>query len=173
MYEDNPFPLKFLNSGEVVKHAGRLDHTAPVRAQGDTHGGDHRGGVCDVLAAVLHRSAGAAFLRGELLHARSADGSHQLAGLLQLPPEPHHLRVLQQGLPERFQENHEVQISQTLTRHAGMHNERSVFVFFAFTLYGLNKDRKTARKCVSNMKKQKTKTKKRIYKDNHVTELDG
>lgn len=45
-------------TGEVLRGAGGLHQTAPIGAQSDADGGGHRGGVCALLAALLHHQHG-------------------------------------------------------------------------------------------------------------------
>lgn len=45
-------------AGEVVRSAGGLHQASAFGAQGDADGGGYRGGVCALLAAVLHHQHG-------------------------------------------------------------------------------------------------------------------
>lgn len=45
-------------AGEVLGGAGGVHQTAPIGAQSDADGGGHRGGVCALLAALLHHQHG-------------------------------------------------------------------------------------------------------------------
>ncbi len=45
-------------AGEVVRSAGGLHQASAFGAQGDADGGGNRGGVCSLLAAVLHHQHG-------------------------------------------------------------------------------------------------------------------
>lgn len=44
--------------GEVLEGAGRIHQASALRAQGDADGGGDRGGVCALLAPVLHHQHG-------------------------------------------------------------------------------------------------------------------
>lgn len=106
--------LAGLREHERAELGGQKEARAVPGAQNGENARDHHGHVHRLLAAVFHRGAGAAFLRRQLLHARLAGRRYKLAGLLQLPPEPHHICLLQQRLPKCFQEDHKVQIPQTI-----------------------------------------------------------
>lgn len=84
------------------------------RTQNGEDSRHHHGNLHPLLAALLHRRPNHALLPGVVLHATLAKGRHQLAGLLQLFTQPHHLRLFQQRFPERLQENHQVSFLQTV-----------------------------------------------------------
>ncbi|XP_036954212.1 5-hydroxytryptamine (serotonin) receptor 1A a isoform X2 [Acanthopagrus latus] len=109
-----PVLVARLREHEREELGGEEKDRAGQGAQNGENAGDHHGDLHLLLAALFHRGAGAAFLRGELLHARLAGRSHKLAGLLQLPPQPHHICLLQQRLPKCFQEDYKMQIPQSV-----------------------------------------------------------
>lgn len=96
------------------KHGGKEKTGAGTRAQNRKNAGHHHGYVHPVLAAVFYQSSGDALLP-VVPDARVAPGRDQLARLLQLAAQPHHLRVLQQGLPERLQKNHQMSLLSKIT----------------------------------------------------------
>lgn len=55
-YRSRIHPLRNHHNGadEVIRGAGRLHQASAFGAQGDADGGGDRGGVCALLAAVLH-----------------------------------------------------------------------------------------------------------------------